>query len=90
MEYIVYINSSTSEEGELSIKYTGEEQVPNTINYKVGAYSGEGRPLGDDNSPTSITRSTGCSGCSVTEENDEIDVEIEWNGNSETFTLTSE
>jgi hypothetical protein len=87
--YIAHIHDSDSESIDYTIRYVGDEPGTKTINFNLGNSSETGRTL--DTETSSLTgNGNRCSGCSVTQENDEIKATITWNGKSETFTLTSD
>lgn len=88
--YTAYIYSRNSEESEYTIDYIGEGSPPKNIDYQIGSTSLESSTNASRvNFP--ITRpGSGCSGCAITSKDDEIKTTIEWDGKSETFTLTSE
>lgn len=85
--YTVDVIDSTSEETTGTIKYVGDEPVPQKINFKIG--SKEGTNVEMEDGVTNIGH-TSCRGCSVTQEDEEIAVEINWDGQMENAVLTTE
>ncbi|TCP29910.1 hypothetical protein EV207_1074 [Scopulibacillus darangshiensis] len=89
VKYISHIYSSNSEGIEYTIRYIGDGPAPKTIDYKLGSNSVTGRTL-DDKSFSIKSNGGSCSGCGVTDEHDDIEATIKWNGHKETFILTTE
>ena len=69
--------------------YIGEEPAPKTIDYQIGDDLVIGQSLNDEKDSVKKDGES-CSGCAVTQEDDEIEMTIMWNGNTETLTLTSD
>lgn len=88
VEYIIdVLESKNSEEGTIKIKYIGESEAPNHIDYYIKDGSSEMSGDLSMQDGTFETQGSNCSGCAVTKEDDEFEVTIEWNGESEHFTL---
>lgn len=89
--YVVDVSNGTSQVEEGTVKYTGEGEAPDTINYKLEANLGSSGGTGVD-----ITDGTGniangaCSGCAVIQGDEEIEVEITWDGQTENLILTTD
>jgi len=81
----------SSEQGTVKIKYVGEDETPEQIDYEIkggsGKSSGNNTALDDGFLEAS---GSNCSGCAVTQEDDEFDVTIDWAGKTDNFTLKSE
>nr|TXF85925.1 hypothetical protein FTX54_07565 [Alkalicoccus halolimnae] len=86
--YEVDISNGNEEESTGTIEYIGEGNAPETLEYyRIGSTEGTGRALNDG---VADTGRTGCEGCAVTREDEEIEVEVTWNGQTENLTLTTE
>lgn len=89
--YVVDVSNGTSQVEEGTVKYTGEGEAPDTINYKLEANSG-----GSEGTGLTIIDGTGniangsCEGCAVVQEDEEIEVEITWDGQTENLILTTD
>ncbi|WP_142675566.1 hypothetical protein [Rossellomorea aquimaris] len=82
-----YISNQTSnsENGEFMFGYTGEESI-GEIEYFITSRAGDSS--GNINVDGKVfTRSTACSGCAKTVEDDEFHVVIQWDGKEDSFTL---
>lgn len=77
------IIDNDSEFERIKIKYIGDNEIPEEIYYEIKGNSGN-TLLNDGVFKTS---DSACYGCALTKENEEIDVTIEWNGKSDSFTL---
>lgn len=80
-----------SEQGTIKINYAGEDEAPNQIDYEIKGGSG-GMSGGDASLEDGFLETPGsnCSGCAVTQKDDEFDVTIDWEGKTDHFTLKSE
>lgn len=89
VRYVVDIVGENSESSSIVIRYFGEASVPEKIYYYID--HGSGASSGNVSLDEGVLRTSGgsCSGCAVTKENEEIDVIIEWNGETENFTLNN-
>lgn len=89
--YVVDVSNGTNQVEKGTVKYTGEGEVPDTINYKVNTKPGssEGRGVGLTDGIANIANGA-CGGCAVIQEDQEIEVEITWNGQTENFILTTD
>lgn len=90
VEYVTDVKSSKdSENGTIKIRYIGENETPDQIYYSIK--SGSTDMSGDASMEEEFLEMAGsnCSGCAVTKENDEFDVMMEWDGQSENFTLNN-
>ncbi|WP_033542741.1 hypothetical protein [Planococcus sp. CAU13] len=89
--YVVDVSGGTHQVEEGSVRYTGEGEVPDTINYKVDTKPGssEGNGAGVTDGVVNIGGGA-CSGCGVVQEDQEIEIEITWNGQTENLVLTTD
>ncbi|MDG5471475.1 hypothetical protein P6709_06925 [Jeotgalibacillus sp. ET6] len=91
----VFFTADVSDESSQSItgtiKYTGEEPVPKTIDYTFKRDGGnlEGRDLMVEEDAVNIGKLS-CEDCAVTQEDDQMEVEITWNGQSENLRLSND
>ena len=90
VKYIVDVSQQDSEEATGTIRYTGEGEAPETIIYSIASNSSEvsGNVVTDEGT-ANIGRSI-CDGCAVVQKDDDIQVEIKWDGQVETFELSTE
>lgn len=88
--YVVEISSSDRQQTTGTIEYLGDEPVPKTIDYEIGtlltSLNSTGKSLTDGK--TNIGNDN-CDGCAVIQEDEEIEVEIAWDGQTEKFILTN-
>lgn len=77
--------TSDSENGEFEFVYKGKENVKDIV-YKITSNTGESSGNINVNGKR-FTDSDGCSGCLVSNEDDEFNVVIKWDGKEDTFTL---
>ena len=88
--YTVDATSLDSKEATGKIVYTGEEPPPETIIYSIestaGASSGN---VSVDEGEVLVGKSV-CEGCAVIQQDEELDVEIKWDGQVEEFALTTQ
>ncbi|SDI03072.1 hypothetical protein [Alteribacillus bidgolensis] len=88
MKYTAHIQKADREDIEYIIRYIGEEPAPKVVNYEMDDITVHGAPLNDEEF---LEHSgSGCSGCAVTNEDDEIEASIHWNGETESFKLENE
>lgn len=89
--YVVDVSNGNEQSTTETIKYTGEEPAPETIDYKIEANSGGSEGTGKtlDNGTTN-TGSSICEGCAVIQEDEEIEVEIKWDDQTENLILTTD
>lgn len=88
--YVVDVSDQTEQKQTGTINYRGEEPAPETMDYRI-KYSG-GSSSGIDVPLVNGTANTGrgvCQGCAVIQKDEEIEVEITWNGQTETLFLTT-
>lgn len=89
--YVVEISGGDREERTGTINFTGAGEAPETIDYKLETASG-----GSEGTGITVEDGTGnmgngfCGGCAVVQEDEEIEVEITWNGQTESLLLTTE
>ncbi|MCH4827974.1 hypothetical protein [Planococcus halocryophilus] len=91
VEYEAIIYDETSEETFGSIMYKGAEPSPKEINYIIKSESDEksGKNISLEEGSTTISKGS-CRGCAITQEDEEMEVEITWNGKKENLTLKNE
>lgn len=89
VNYVVDVSQQDSEEATGTIRYTGEGTAPETIIYTIASNSSEvsGNVMTTDGT-VNIGRSA-CDGCSIVQRGDDIQVEIKWDGQVETFELST-
>lgn len=89
--YIVNISNGDREEKNGTIKFTGGEEAPETVDYKIETNSG-----GSEGTGITLIDGVGkigngfCSGCAVIQEDEAIKVEITWDGQTENLILINE
>jgi hypothetical protein len=90
VSYEADISNGDMETNTGTIEYTGEEQAPETIDYKIDYNSGNTEGSRDLlNGEVDLGRSS-CGGCAVIQEDEEIEVEITWDGQTENLILTTD
>ncbi|ALS74995.1 hypothetical protein AUC31_07035 [Planococcus rifietoensis] len=89
--YVVDVSDGTNQVEDGTVKFTGDGQAPETIEYKLEANSGgsEGTGITLSDNVASIANGS-CGGCAVIQEDEEIEVEITWNGQTENLLLTTD
>lgn len=101
--YTVEVTNEVEQQTSGTIKYIGENEVPEAIDYKIeyqnensnstAGDSGEASPLkGGTAEFESIVcgKSTVCGNCAIIQKDEEIEAEITWNGQTENFLLTTD
>ncbi|MDJ0333534.1 hypothetical protein [Planococcus sp. S3-L1] len=86
--YVVDVSNPTEQQQTGTINFRGEESGPETMDYSI-KYSG-GSSSGIDVPLVNGTANTGrgaCQGCAVIQKDEEIEVEITWNGQTEKLIL---
>lgn len=87
--YIVDVSDGTNQVKNGIVKYIGEGDSPDTIEYKLESNSGTAEDTG-----IIIEHGNGnianieCTGCKVIQKDEEIKVAISWNGQTENLILT--
>ncbi|WP_017380546.1 hypothetical protein [Paenisporosarcina sp. TG-14] len=86
--YIVNVSNGDTQDANGTIKYVGEGQAPEKINYTIKTLSGssEGTGILLEEGVANAGRSS-CEGCAIIQKDEEIEVEITWNGQSEKLVL---
>ena len=89
--YVVDVSNGTNQVKDGTVKFTGDGQAPETIEYKFETTSGgsEGTGVTLSDNVASIANGS-CEGCAVIQEDEEIEVEILWDGKTENLLLTTE
>lgn len=88
--YVVDVSGGNSQEEKGTVKFTGGEGAPETIDIKLETKAGGAGSTGlklDDGAGN--FGQGACSGCAVVQEDEEIEVEITWNGQTESLVLTN-
>ena len=87
--YVIDASNQTEQIETGTIKYTGEDPVPKTIDYILEYQGGNASEIGIplDEGVTN-TEKRACNGCAAIQEDEEIEVEIMWNGQTENLILT--
>lgn len=88
--YVVEVFDGTSKSDSGTIKYTGEESAPEAIDYKIETTAGGSEGTAPLNDGVVDIGSGGCEGCAVIQEDEEIEVEITWDGQTESLTITTD
>ncbi|WP_100399182.1 hypothetical protein [Bacillus sp. FJAT-44742] len=86
-KYTAHIQGENQEDIDYIIRYIGSNSPPDTINYKIDSLEVTGATL-NENAYVEHTNNR-CSGCAITNENNELEVTIKWEEESESFYLTS-
>lgn len=86
--YVVNVSNGNAQEKTGTIKFTGEGEGPEIIDYKIETNSGGSEATGItlDDKVANLGNNM-CEGCSVVQGNEEIEVEVTWNGQTEKLTL---
>lgn len=89
--YVVDISNGRSQEKTGKIKYIGEGNPPKTVGYQIEANSGGSYAEGVNviEGVAEAGRSI-CEGCAVIQKDDEIEVIITWDGETEKIQLTNQ
>lgn len=91
MTYVVNVSSGDREEKNGTVKFIGDGQAPETIDYKIETNSGGSAGTGITLSEKAGKIGNGfCKGCAVMQWDEEIMVEITWDGQKENLMLTTE
>ncbi|ANU21388.1 hypothetical protein BBI15_14985 [Planococcus plakortidis] len=89
--YVVDVSDGTNQEKSGTIKYVGEGNAPEMIDYEIEASGSGSEGTGITlNEGTADTGRSSCEGCAVIQEDEEIEVEITWNGQTENLLLTTD
>lgn len=88
VKYVINVTAdNNSEQGTVTILYTGDGQTPDRISYTIEGASGEisgNMPLENGALETSGSH---CSGCATAEKDDQFNVTIAWDGKTDEFVL---
>lgn len=85
IEYVVTYPKEDWEKEVFTLTFTGDGKPPETIDYEIESSSGTNTSLNEDHTLIGTSQSKGL----MIQEDQEIDAVIYWNGNTESFTLTS-
>lgn len=89
VKYTINVTGKDSQSGDIMIRYIGDNEIPKEINYEINSSSGTVSGNHELNDGVLETSGSTCSGCGVTKENAELDVTINWDGKSDSFTLNN-
>lgn len=91
--YEIVITNETEQQTAGTIKYIGNDKAPETIDYII-VYNGLGQGSSDEESPvkngTVKFQNITCGNCEIIQKDDEIDVTIMWEGQTEKIILTTD
>ncbi|EIM07498.1 hypothetical protein A1A1_04782 [Planococcus antarcticus DSM 14505] len=89
--YVVNVSNGDREEKSGTVKFTGEGEAPEIINYKIETNSGgtEATGVTVNNGVVDIGKGF-CDGCAVIQGDEEIEVEITWDGQTEKLLLKND
>lgn len=86
--YVVEVSNGDRQETTGTIEYIGDKPIPEAFDYEMvnvlTTLGGTGRPLIDGKA---IIGNDRCENCRIIQEDDELEVEIMWNGQSDKFVL---
>lgn len=86
--YMVDVTNEDEQEATGTLKYVGNGPMPETVNYKIGTtltkMGQTGTPLTDGKAKIG----SGCEGCGTFQKDDELEMEIMWDGQTEKLILT--
>ncbi|WP_175615751.1 hypothetical protein [Piscibacillus halophilus] len=81
VEYTATVKGEDQETNSLYVKYIGEGETPDRIDYQIKERSGgAGRTNATLEQGVLNSNLGSCSGCAVASENDEIEITIKWMG----------
>lgn len=89
--YVVEVSGGDRQQENGTVKFTGEDEAPEVFDYKLETTSGDSEGTG-----VMLTNGVGniangsCGGCAVIQEDEEVEVEITWDGQKEKLVLTNE
>ncbi|KOS61337.1 hypothetical protein FJQ98_01635 [Lysinibacillus agricola] len=91
--YEVVVTNDVEQQTAGSIKYIGDNKAPETIDYKI-QYNSLGQGSSDEESPLKFGavkfKNITCGNCEIIQKDDEIEVEIMWEGQTEKLILTTD
>ena len=89
--YIVEVSGGDRQQENGTVKFTGDGEAPEFIDYKLETASGgsEGTGIAVANGSGNIANGS-CEGCAVVQGDKEVEVEITWDGQTEKLLLTTE
>ncbi|WP_230321469.1 hypothetical protein [Planococcus salinarum] len=87
--YMVDVTNDDEQKATGTLKYIGDGPMPETVDYKIGTtltkMGQTGTPLTDGKGNIG----SGCEGCGTFQEDDELEMEIMWDGQTEKLILTT-
>lgn len=88
--YVVEVSGRDRQQENGTVKFTGEGEAPEFIDYKLETTSGdsEGTGIMLANGVGNIANSS-CKGCAVIQEDEGVEVEITWDGQTEKIVVTN-
>lgn len=95
--YTAVVTGETDQQTSGTIQYIGGNEAPEVIDYKI-EYKNENNNSSAGNSETEASLSgetvefegAVCGNCAIIQENEEIEAEITWNGQTETIVLEND
>ena len=91
--YKVVITSGTEQQTAGTIKYIGDDKAPETIDYII-EYNGLGQGSSDEESTLKFGavkfKNITCGNCEIIQKDDDIEVEIMWEEQTEKIILTTD
>lgn len=89
--YVVEVSGGDGQQENGTVKFTGDDEAPESIDYKLETTSGdsEGTGVSMTNGVGSIANGS-CGGCAVVQGDEEVEVEITWDGQTEKLVLMNE
>ena len=90
--YEVKVSNEVEQKAAGKIKYIGDNKAPETIDYKI-EYNNKSQGNSGEKSPLKYGvvkfKSTICGNCEIIQKDEEIEVEIMWEGQTEKLILTT-
>ncbi|MGH2318018.1 hypothetical protein ACRC6Q_09625 [Planococcus sp. SE5232] len=89
--YVVEILDRDRQQEKGTVKFTGDDDAPEVIEYRLQTTSGDSEGTG-----VMLTNGVGniangsCGGCAVVQEDEKVEVEITWDGQTEKLVLMNE
>ena len=91
--YEVVVTNEVEQQTAGKIKYIGDNKAPETIDYKI-EYNNKGQGSSGEESPLKNGavkfKDVTCGNCEIIQKDDEIEVEIIWEGQTEKLILTTD
>lgn len=87
--YMVEVTKDDKQKATGTLKYIGDGQMPETVDYKIGTTLTKMGQTGTALTDGKANIGSGCEGCGTFQEDDELEMEIMWDGKTEKFILTT-